>query len=299
MESPLDWSLLQSFRAIARDGSLSAAARTTGISQPTLGRHVAALEHQTGLTLFTRTRTGLTLTSSGHALLPSAEAMAEAAARAALAVGGRSETLAGTVRITASRIVSHHILPDILSRLRQQEPLIEIELVPTDSTENLLFREADIAVRMYRPTQLDVVTAHVADLAMGIYAARSYLDRRGRPATPGDLLALDFIGFDRSDMILRLFRSLGIERRRGDFPVRCDDQIVYWNLVRAGLGIGGMQRLVGDADPAVERIALTDLPPLPVWLTAPEALRKTPRIRRVWDALADGLRAVALPPSDG
>jgi DNA-binding transcriptional LysR family regulator len=296
MAESLDWSLLRSFLAIARDGSLSAAARATGVSQPTLGRHVAALEHQTGLTLFTRTRTGLTLTASGQALLPAAEAMAEAAARAALAAGGQSETLAGTVRITASRIVSHHILPDILSRLRQQEPRIEIELVPTDSTENLLFREADIAVRMYRPTQLDVITAHVADLPMGIYAARSYLDRRGRPATPADLLALDFIGFDRSDMILRLFRSLGIERRREDFPVRCDDQIVYWNLVRAGLGIGGMQRLIGDADPAVERITLIDLPPLPVWLTAPEALKTSPRIRRVWDALAGGLRALAPPP---
>lgn len=295
MDKSIDWSLLRSFHAIAQAGSLSAAARATGISQPTLGRHVEALEGQTGLTLFLRARMGLTLTTQGEAMLPAAQAMAEAAARASLAAEGQGDRVTGTVRITASRIVSHYILPDMIARLRQAEPGIDVELVPTDDTENLLFREADLAVRMYRPTQLDIITAHVADLSMGVYAARSYLDRAGRPASRDDLLALDYVGFDRSDLILRLFRNLGIDRKREDFPVRCDDQIVYWNLVRAGCGVGGMQRLVGDADASVERLAMIDLPALPVWLAAPEALKTSPRMRRVWDFLADGFKRIALP----
>ncbi|MCX7889764.1 MAG: LysR family transcriptional regulator [Rhodobacteraceae bacterium] len=297
IDAGLDWSLLRSFLAIARSGSLSAAARRTGISQPTLGRHVAALEAQTGLALFTRARSGLSLTAAGAALVPHAAAMAEAAARLSLAAEGRSAAIAGTVRITASRIVSQFLLPPMLARLRREEPGIEIELVPSDTTENLLFREADIALRMFRPEQLDIVTSHVADLAMGLYAAKDYLDRAGRPETREALLRLDFVGFDRSDAIIRLFRAFGIERRREDFPLRCDDQIVYWNLVRAGLGVGGMQRSIGDAEPLVERIGLLDLPALPVWIAAPAALRSSPRLRRVWDHLADGFRSLPAPDS--
>jgi DNA-binding transcriptional LysR family regulator len=225
--------------------------------------------------------------------MPHARAMRDAAARIGLAAAGRSETLQGTVRITASRVVANFVLPDILVALRLAEPGIDIELVASDASENLLFHEADIAVRMYRPTQLDVVTRHVCDLPMGLYAARSYLDRKGRPETAEELAAHDFVGFDRSDLILQIMRSFGMDRRREDFPVRCDDQIVYWALVRAGWGIGGMQCLIGNADPAVERIApMIVMPALPVWLTAPEALRQTPRIRRVYDHLAKAFAAL-------
>jgi DNA-binding transcriptional LysR family regulator len=292
MDTSPDWTLLHAFLSVARAGSLSAAARATGTSQPTLGRHVAALERQTGLTLFHRSRDGLTLTAEGAALLPEVQAMADAAARAGLLAAGARPGLSGTVRLTASRIVSHFLLPDLIARFRQEEPGIEIELVPSDTAENLLYREADIAIRMFRPTQLDIVTAHVADMPTAIYASRTYLDRVGRPRAQADLLALDFVGFDRSDLILRMMRGLGVDRRREDFPVRCDDQIVYWNLVRAGCGVGGMQCVIADADPVVERIGLIDLPALPVWLAAPPALRNTPRVRRLWDFLAAAFRRI-------
>ena len=142
------------------------------------------------------------------------------------------------------------------------------------------------------PTQLDLVTRHIADLPTAIYAAKSYLDRVGRPRSPEDLMQLDFIGFDRSDLMLRLMASLGFAARREDFPVRCDDQVVYWNLVRAGCGVGATQCGIGDADPLVERCAtFVPLPDLPVWLTVPEPLRHTPRIRRVMDHLAEAFRA--------
>lgn len=288
MDNAPDWTLLRSFLAVADTGSLSGAARVLGLSQPTLGRHIAETEAALKLTLFTRTPRGLALSVAGTALLPHARAMQKAAQALSLAAAGRDADMSGTVRITASQIMATYILPAMLADLRMREPQIEIELVPSDITENLLFREADIAVRMYRPTQLDLITKHLIDLPLGLYAAKTYLIRVGRPTTPDEVLARDLIGFDRSDQMLRMLQALGITRTRNDFPLRCDDQVVYWNLVRAGCGIGGMQCLVGDADPLVERIApFVALPSLPVWLTAPEALRQTPRIRRVFDYLVE------------
>jgi DNA-binding transcriptional LysR family regulator len=287
-----DWSLTRSFLAVAETGSLSAAARRLGLSQPTLSRHITDLESRLG-PLFHRQPRGLAPNGTALALIPHAKAMEEAAARLSLAAAGRQEAPTGTVRLTASRIVSTYILPAILADLRLCEPGIEIELVPSDTTENLLTREADIALRMYRPTQLDVISAHVADLPFGIYAARSYIARRGMPRVLDDLLSHDLVGFDRSDLIVRLMKSLGVLRRLEDFPVRCDDQIVHWALVRAGMGIGGMQHLVAGQDP--EMIALfvdLPLPPLPVWLSAHQALRHTPRIRRVFDHLSQAFRAL-------
>ena len=292
MENP-DWTLLRSFLAVAETGSLSAAARALGLSQPTLGRHIAELEAALNTPLFTRTPRGFDPTQAATALIPAARQMRDAAAHLALLAAGRETALTGTVRLTASRIVAYHLLPPILADLRQKEPGIEVELVPSDSTENLLFREADIALRMYRPTQLDVVTRHLGDLKMAVYAAKSYLDRVGRPETPEDLLAMEFIGFDRSDLVLRMMAAMGIIRKREDFPMRCDDQVVYWALVRAGCGIGAAQTVFADADPLVERCApFLDLPALPVWLTAPQALQQNPRIRRVMDHLANAFKTL-------
>ncbi len=293
----LDWTLYRSFLTVAEAGSLSAAARLLSLSQPTLGRHIAELETALGTALFTRFARGLHLTDAGTAMLPAARQMRDAAAVLTLIAAGRAQSLSGTVRLTASRTVSQYVLPPILADLRAQEPGIEIELVPSDSTENLLFREADIALRMYRPTQLNVVTRHLGNLPTAIYAAKTYLDRHGRPQNADELLAMDFVGFDRSDVILRLIADLGIQRRREDFPLRCDDQVVYWALVRAGCGIGATQCQIGDADPIVERIApFIPLPSLPVWLTAPEALRQNPRVRRVLDHLSSSFQAFIVPP---
>ena len=290
-----DWTLFRSFLSVAETGSLSGAARALQLSQPTLGRHVAELEAALGVVLFTRAARGLVLTDAGAAMLPGARQMREAAATLAMVAAGREQSLTGTVRLTASRVVSHYLLPPILAELRVQEPGIDIELVPSDSTENLLFREADIALRMYRPTQLNVVTRHLGDLPTAIYAAQAFLDRHGRPQTVEELLTLDFVGFDRSDLILRLMAGLGIARRREDFALRCDDQVVYWALVRAGCGIGATQCPIGDADPLVERVApFVPLPALPVWLTAPEALRQNPRVRRVMDHLSGAFRRLTV-----
>ncbi|MCB2130266.1 MAG: LysR family transcriptional regulator [Rhodobacteraceae bacterium] len=294
--SPPDWTLIRSFLAVAEAGSLSAAARDTGISQPTLGRHIRQIEAELGAELFARGRRGLDLTAAGADLIAPAREMRAAAARLNLAAAARDTGLRGTVRITASHIVAHHILPAILAELRVAEPGIQIELVAADTSDNLLFREADIALRMYRPTQLGIVARHIADLPVGLFAARGYLDRMGRPATHDELLRHDILGFDRSPLIIDTLAAYGVNVGRDFFPVRCDDQNIYWNLVRAGCGIGASQLWIGDAEPLVERVApFLDLPAMPVWLAAPEALRLVPRLRRVWDFLAERFRVPPLP----
>lgn len=294
-----DWTLLQSFLAVAETGSLSAAARASGASQPTLGRHVRALESQLGIALFHRTASGLEPSDAALPLIESARAMAEQAARLTRLAAGHHEGLTGTVRLTASRVVSQHLLPPILARLRQAEPKIQIELVPSDTTENLLYNAADIALRMYRPEQLDIIARHVTDLPIGLYAAPAYLDRRGRPASMDDLLQHDFVGYDRDERIIRLMRAMGQDVDRHFFALRCDDQNVHWELVRAGCGIGGMQVRTAMHDGAVERV-LPDLPlpALPLWLAASDSLRRNPRIRRVWDFLAEALAGDPVPRLD-
>ncbi len=282
----LDWTLIQTFIAVAEEGSLSAAARRLGITQPSVGRQVKNIENNLDVTLFRRVHRGLDLTETGADLLGPARQMQAAAAKFQLAAEGHSETLSGTVRITASTVVSHYTLPPILAKIRQLEPEIQLELVPSDTSENLLFREADIAIRMYRPTQLDVITKHVCDLKSGLYASKDYINRRGKPETVEEMLTHDFIGFDRSEMIIKEMQNMGIDVDREFFPLRTDSQVLYWELVRAGCGIGAAQRVIGDNDPMVERLFPIELPSLPVWLTAPEVLRGNPRIRRIFDLLA-------------
>lgn len=288
----LDWTYIRAFLAVAETGSLSAAARALGQSQPTLGRHIKAAEASLGAALFTREAGGLRLTDVGASLLAPARDMAQASARLEMLAAGRDQQLSGTVRITASVVVSHAILPPILADMRRAEPEIDIELVPSDTSENLLFREADIALRMFQPTQLDLVTRKIADQPLALYAAHEVLARWGQPKALDDLKTMPFVGFDRDDRILRHMRDMGFDVTRDFFGVRCDDQAAFWQLVCAGCGVGAMQCVVGDAEPRVARLHFQpDLPPLPVWLAAHEALHKTPRVKRVWDFLAQRLSA--------
>lgn len=287
----LDWSLVQAFLAVAETGSLSAAARELGTSQPTLGRQIKAIETQLTAELFYRQPRGFALTQTGADLVGPAKAMRDAVQQIALTAAGQQARLEGTVRITASVATSAMHLPSIIARIRKLEPQIAIELVPSDDTSNLLYREADIAVRMYRPTQLELVTQHIGDIELGVFAARSYLAERGILRSFADLKDHDFVGYDTLPHIIEGMAEVGIQVDRDTFKVRCDDHIAYWELVRAGCGIGFAQSKIGRADPMVQEI-MKDvvIPPLPIWLTAHEAMRQTPRVRRVWELLAEGLK---------
>jgi DNA-binding transcriptional LysR family regulator len=284
---------------VAETGSLSSASEALGLTQPTVGRQNKALEAELSARLFDRHARGLHLTQFGHALLPAARQMRDAAGALSLALAGQDAAPTGSVRITASVFTANFLMPALIATLRQTHPGIEVELVATDKVENLLFREADITVRMVRPEQLDMVTRHVGDLEMGLFAARSYIDRHGVPIRGKDLLGHDLVGYDRNDLILRGFRAFGYELKPSDFAVRCDNQSAYWQLVRAGCGIGASQTHVGAADPNVIRV-LADLPipALRIRLTTHPGLRATPRVSAVWDALDQHLSAMckSAPP---
>ncbi len=286
-----DWSLVRCFLAVADKGSFSAAAKVLNISQPTIGRKIQQLENQLGVQLFQRETHGQSLTEQAGSLIANARLMKEAAARISMAADGQTESLSGVVRITASVIVSHYMLPSILAGIRRAEPEIELELSPSDSTENLLFREADIAVRMYRPTQLDVIARKVGKQSFGMFATKDYLNDRGRPETIEELLAHELIGFDRSEDLIAGMNAQGFPANRSSFGIRCDNQTVYRELIGAGCGIGVSALGIVDFDPNVERVLTwLEIPELPIWLTAHAALKSSPRIRRVYDLLADGLR---------
>lgn len=289
----LDWSKLQSFALVVQHGSLSAAARASGASQPTLSRHIASLEEEMGVRLFDRTPDGLTLTSVGAEIHEQAAAMAAAASQLSLVADGRSQQLKGSVRLTASEVMAMEVLPPILTALREAEPEIAIELVASNQSENLLKREADIAVRMYRPTQNDVITRKVGELKLGLYASQAYLARRGRPETMEDLLTHDFIGFDRSDEMVNGFRQAGLQVDRTFFSLRSDAHFVHPAMVRAGYGVGVLSQESAGLDPLLVRLFPDETPlVLPIWLTAHAELRTSPRVRRVFDFVAAGLARI-------
>ncbi len=281
-----EWNLWRSFGAVVRHGSLSAAAKSLGLSQPTLGRHVQTLENELGMPLFSRTLRGLEANRDALGLYEKVQGAERALAEATLLAEGRSENLSGTVRITASSVTSHYTLPAMLARIRNDFPAIQIELVPTDSAENLLMRESDIAVRMFRPTQLELVTRKVGESQLVCCAHQNYLERRGTPQEIDQLFSHDLVGLDRSDLLLSVARQMGFELRRSDFALRTDSQTAIWELIRAGLGIGFVQKILVDADPEmVSILPQMQLPALQVWLTTHKELFTSRRIRVIYDAL--------------
>jgi len=287
-----DWALWRSFAAVVAEGSLSAAARKIGYSQPTLGRHIETLEEQLGITLFDRTLQGLKPTETALRLYqPVAEAQ-ERLAEAALVAEGATGALEGTVRITASTVVSHYVLPPLLRAIRQEFPGIAIELVPSDSIENLLLREADIALRMVRPAQLELIARNIGDLPLTATAHASYLGAHGTPQKPEDLANHALIGFDRDDQLIRGAKALGIAIKRADFALRTDSQTAGWELLKAGLGVGFAQLgMVRDTPGMRELLPMLRIPPLELWLTTHRELFLSPRIRAIYDRLAAGLAA--------
>jgi DNA-binding transcriptional LysR family regulator len=288
MNTPdVPWQLLQSFAAISEAGSLSAAASKTSSSQPTLSRHLNQLEALLGQRLFFRTSSGLTLTPEGAAVQARADAMAHAAAQLSF-TGALAQGVSGTVRLTASQIAATYLLPPMLVSLRNEHSGVSLELVASDQTENLLRREADLAVRMYRPTQNDLIAKKVADLPIGIYAARSYVEQYGMPEGPEQLAQHTVIGYDRSTLIIDGMRQMGINVDRSFFAFRSDDQVVCWQMVKAGAGIGFGQRVIGDADETLVPLWPTlPIGSIPVWLTAHQELRMSPRVRICFDHLAE------------
>ncbi len=287
-----NWNHARAFLVAAEEGSFSAAGRALETAQPTIGRQVAALEAELGVTLFERIGSALELTSAGLDLVEHVRAMNDAATRVSLSATGQSLSIEGTVCITASELISTYILPPILARLRRAHPGIELEIVASNSARDLRRREADIAVRNFTPSQPELVAKKVADRSARLYATPGYLAALGDPSSPAELSRADFFGFDRSEVMITGLRALGIALTPKNFPVITDNHLVQWELCKQGAGICIVMDEVGDAEPRVRRV-LPDLPPLPipVWLATHRELRTSRRIRVVFDLLAEGLSA--------
>jgi DNA-binding transcriptional LysR family regulator len=285
-----DWNQARAFLATAEEGSLSAAARALGVTQPTLGRQVAALEDKLGVMLFERVGRSLALTQSGIELLDHVRAMADAANRISLAASGQAQTVEGQVRITASDMMSAYILPPALKRLRDVAPLLEIDVVAVNDVRDLLRREADIAIRHVRPEQPDLIAKLVREDTAHFYAAQSYLDAYGMPTLEAGLAEHAFISFGDVHRMLGYLEPLDLGFTRDNFPMGSEAGVVAWEMARNGLGIAIMSEEIAAKFSDMKRV-LVEIDPFtfPVWLTTHRELHTSRRIRLVFDVLDDFL----------
>ncbi len=286
----LDWSLCRVFLAIAREGSLSGAARRLGVTHPTVRRDLGLLEAALGSALFVRSASGLVPTDLAVELQPIAQSMETVAEAFMRTASAEAANIAGTVRITSSELMGVEVLPAILAPLADLHPGLQIELAPTRATEDLLRREADIAVRMTRPSQLDLVARKVGRVRLGFYAHERWLSRQVEPHTLSDLARSGaMIGYDRDPAMLRLLRSAGLEVEPTAFVFRCDSDLAQLAALRAGMGVGVCHDLIARGDPALRRVLPDVGYTLEVWLAATPSLRSTARVAATFEALASGL----------
>jgi DNA-binding transcriptional LysR family regulator len=287
-----DWSLYRTFLAVVREGSFTVAARTLGLTQPTVGRQIEALEAVIGTKLFTRTPRGLHPTEAARGLIPHAENMATAAAALHRASSGERQEAVGAIRITTAEFMGVEVLPAILAEFAHAHPRIELELSLSNHNEDLLEREADIAVRMMKPTQKSLIARRVGSVSVGVYAHRRYIDARGLPKAPAELAGHMLIGFDKDFHVLRTTGGEAAQLRREDFRFRTDNVAAQLAALRAGVGITTCHVPVARRD--------TDLVPvLPrtftfkreIWLVTRPDLVEVKRVRLLLDHFVNRLRA--------
>ncbi|PCJ69263.1 MAG: LysR family transcriptional regulator [Rhodobiaceae bacterium] len=285
-----DWTLYRSFLAVVRHGSLSAAAAALQLTQPTLGRHVDGLEASLGTSLFTRSRMGLAPTDAALSLVPHAEAMEAAVAAFTRAASGEAQEARGTVRLTTSQIMGAEVLPLLIADFRHLHPHIDIELNLDDRQQDLLRRDADIALRMARPTQTALIVRKVGVAKVKLYAHQDYLQNHTPPETVEDLFRHTVIGYDANPRIFELLEADGLKISRKAFSLRTDSELAQLALLRAGAGIGGVQVGIARRSPKLipvlhEQIGFD----MEMWLAYHEDLKSSLRVRLLFDYLAEKL----------
>lgn len=285
-----DWNRARAFLVTAEEGSLSAAAKALRTTQPTLGRQVKALENELGVALFERVGRGLVLTPNGLELMEHVRAMGEAANRMSLSASGQSQSIEGTVTITADEVNAVHTLPPIIVELRNAEPGIKIEVISSNTVKDLRRREADIAIRTAPLTDPDLIARKVREGYGRLYAAHSYLANHGPLTSKSELARATFIGFSNNAPLVDIFNSVDIPLTPNNFIAFSDSILVQWELVKRGMAIGIMAEEVGEAERLVEH-AVPWLEPFAfqVWLVAHRELRTNRRVRFVYDWLAEAL----------
>jgi DNA-binding transcriptional LysR family regulator len=291
MSNDIGWDLYRSFLAVLAEGSLSAAARALGMTQPTVGRHIAALEKALGVVLFTRTPSGLMPAEAAWRLRSHAETMRSAAAALQRAAEGSwGEGVQGTVRVSASEVMGVEVLPPIMAALREAYPRLRVELVLSNRVQDLLRREADIAVRMTQPQQELLIARRVRSVEVGLHAHPHYLAQHGMPESLAELGQHSLIGFDRETPFIRAASSAWPTWTRESFALRCDSDLGQLALLRAGCGIGVCQVALAQREPRLERVLPQQFSmQLETWVTMHEDLRRSLACKTTFDALVQGL----------
>lgn len=286
----IDWNHIRAFHATAAAGSLSAAARQLGLTQPTLSRQVLALEADLGVTLFERQGRKLVLTQTGVDLLEHIRRMGDAAESVALAASGRVQEISGRVCISATDTFSAYILPEIVERIRSEAPQVTIVIVASNGLSNLHQREADIAIRHVPPDRPGLIGQHIRDTEACFYASEDWIARNGLPKGPADLAKVGLIGFDDTARFSGYLREAGIPIEADDFRLVSDSAVAVWEMVKRGMGVAAMLREVAARTPGVRNL-LPEMPPIPVpiWLVTHQELQSSPRIRLVQRILAEEL----------
>jgi DNA-binding transcriptional LysR family regulator len=283
-----DWNHARAFLAIAQEGSLSAAARALHQSQPTLGRQLSALEQELNIVLFERVGRSLVLTPAGASLVDHVSAMRDAAEQVSVTASHRSDLIEGPIAITASDVFSAYLMPSILTELRRIAPKLQIKVVAADGLQNLLRREADIAIRHVRPTEPELIARLVAQGLGHFVCSKSYLERFDRPQSLEDMNNHEFIGFGDPDQFIQHANSVGLSLTQDNFKVRSNNSVVAWEMVRSGLGLTIMDgRVIEKFPEMVPLLEDTQAFEYPIWLTTHRELHHSQKIRLVYDLLAE------------
>jgi DNA-binding transcriptional LysR family regulator len=287
----VSWIWLRSLVAVVNTGSLSAAARATKATQPTIGRHIRALEKRLGETLFDRRPDGLVPTARGTEIYERAAAVDEAITGLTSSIGSQTTEVSGVVRITSSLIFTVELLPALLSQLLRENPLLQIELTPSDEVRNLLRRESDVAVRLARPTQPEVIARKVGEVTLGLYAHRDYLARRGTPGTTSQFAKHDLIGYQDAAATVGRLAEMRLPINAAQVRVYSENLLTHVAMLRAGCGIGACDVWLADRHPELRRVMPgVDVATWPVWIAAHDDLHRSRRFRLVFDYLSDRLR---------
>jgi DNA-binding transcriptional LysR family regulator len=284
-----DWNLAKTFLAVADEGSLSAAARALGQTQPTVSRQIAALEGALSVTLFERTGRSVELTQSAVDLLDHVRAMAVGANMVSLAASGQSQSVEGQVRITASELMSAYVLPPLLEELSNQAPSLQIDVVADNGVTDLVRREADIAIRHVRPDQPNLLMRRVRDEVMRFYASPTYLQVRGQPKK-ADVSAHQIISFVEADRMLNYLRPIGLDLTKANFRLSSSSQLVALEMARRGLGMFiAPERIAQGLSDLVHVLDEVEVFSIPTWLVTHSEMKTSRRIRLVFDHLVDKL----------
>jgi DNA-binding transcriptional LysR family regulator len=292
IKTDIGWDIYRTFLSVLNEGSLSGAARQLGLTQPSVGRHMDALEDALGFQLFTRTRLGLEPNAQALELKPYAEAIAAQASALQRIASAQGATVRGVVRLSASDVIGSEVLPKILAPFMAQHPEIEIELSLSDALADLLNREADIAIRMTEPTQSALVVQKAGDIRLGMFAHTDYLNHMGVPKGFDDLKGHRIIGYDKETGFVRAMKQSYPVLGGIGFQFRTDSNLAQLSAIRAGLGLGICQVGLAREPVALTRLLpeLVDVP-LPAYVAMHENLKNIPAYRATFQALARGLKA--------